>query len=219
MNIRFHNRTEAGQRLAEQLEVYKNRKDVLVLALPRGGVPVAFEIAKKLNLPLDICLVRKLGVPDRPELAMGAIALGGVRIINQDVVHGWGISPRIIEQVTQEEQQELHRREQVYRGHKPFPTIYNQTIILVDDGIATGSSIKAAIAILKQQQPKKIIIAVPVAPPSVCQELSHEVDQFVCVTMPENLNSISLWYDDFSQTSDQEVCSLLFLSCDYSLTN
>ncbi|MDJ0511484.1 MAG: phosphoribosyltransferase [Crocosphaera sp.] len=212
MKMHFYNRAEAGEKLAEQLTTYKDRGDVLVLALPRGGVPVAFEIAKRLNLPLDVCVVRKLGVPDRPELAMGAIALGGVRIINQDVVNWLQIPPQIIEEVTCQEEEELHRREQVYRGDSRFPKLYNKTIILVDDGIATGSTIRAAIAILEKQQAKKIIIAVPIAPPNVCQALRHEVDQLVCLTSPENLNSISLWYEDFSQTTDEEVCSLLFLS-------
>ncbi len=219
MNSRFRNRTEAGQHLAEKLEPYNNQDNTVVLALPRGGVPVAYCIAKQLNLPLDICLVRKLGLPDRPELAMGAIALGGIRILNTDVINWSKISPQIIEQVTRKEQQELHRREQVYRGDQPFPKIYNQTVILVDDGIATGSTIKAAIAIIKKQQAKKIIIAVPVAPPSVCRELRYEVDQLICLKKPENLHSISLWYDDFSQTTDEEVCSLLFLSHQYCLTN
>ncbi len=212
MKMRFYNRAEAGEKLARKLTTYKNRDNILVLALPRGGVPVAFEIAKGLNLPLDVCVVRKLGVPERPELAMGAIALGGVRVINQDVVNWLNIPPQIIEEVTRKEQQELHRREQVYRGDRPFPHIYDQTIILVDDGIATGSTIRAAIAILDKQQAKKIIVAVPVAPPAVCQELRHEVDEIVCLSTPENLNSISLWYEDFSQTTDEEVCSLLFLS-------
>ncbi|MDJ0659673.1 MAG: phosphoribosyltransferase [Crocosphaera sp.] len=219
MKSRFHDRTEAGQQLAEKLESYKNQDNTIVLALPRGGVPVAYPIAKQLNLPLDICLVRKLGVPERPELAMGAIALGGVRILNTDIIHWSNISPQIIEQVTEKEQQELRRREQVYRGEQPFPKIYNQTVILVDDGIATGSTIKAAIAIIKKQQAKKIIIAVPIAPPSVCQELSYEVDEVMVLKKPEHLNSISLWYDDFSQTTDEEVCSLLFLAHQYCLTN
>lgn len=219
MNMRFNNRVEAGEKLARKLTNYKNRDNVLVLALPRGGVPIAFEIAQQLNLPLDVCVVRKLGVPDRPELAMGAIALGGVRVINQDVVNWLNIPPQIIEQVTRKEQQELHRREQVYRGDHPFPNLYDKTIILVDDGIATGSTIQAAIAILEKQQAKKIIIAVPVAPPAVCQELDHEVDQLVCLTTPDNLNSISLWYEDFSQTTDEEVCSLLFLSQQSLLTH
>ncbi|MGK7887269.1 MAG: phosphoribosyltransferase [Crocosphaera sp.] len=212
MNSRFHNRTQAGQQLAEKLQPYQNQDNTVVLALPRGGVPVAYGIAKKLHLPLDICLVRKLGIPEHPELAMGAISLGGVKILNIDVIEWRKISPQIIEEVTQKEQLELQRREKVYRGEQPFPKIYNQTVILVDDGIATGATIKAAIAIIKKQQAKNIIVAVPVAPPSICQELSHEVDQLICLKTPENLHSISLWYDDFSQTTDEEVCSLLFLS-------
>ncbi|HAC62512.1 MAG TPA: phosphoribosyl transferase [Cyanothece sp. UBA12306] len=209
MSIIFYNRTKAGQYLAEKLAIYSNRPDVLILALPRGGVPVAFEIAKKLNLPLDICLVRKLGVPKRKELAMGAIASGGVRLINQEVVDWLKISPEIIEEVAAEEQRELERRDRAYRGNKPLPLIKNQTIILVDDGIATGSTIKAAIAALKQQQPNKIIVAVPVASDVVCRELAKEVDQVICLSIPEPLNSISIWYEDFSQTTDDEVRYLL----------
>ncbi len=217
MNACFHNRKEAGQKLAKRLQSYTERANTLVLALPRGGVPVAYGIAKPLNLPLDICLVRKLGIPKRPELAMGAIALGGIRILNTDIIHWSNTSPRIIEQVTQKEQQELRRREQVYRGDHPFPKIYNQTVILVDDGIATGATIKAAIAIIKKQQAKNIIVAVPVADPCICEELSHEVDKVIALKTPDNLHAISLWYDDFSQTTDEEVCSLLFLSHQYCL--
>jgi predicted phosphoribosyltransferase len=208
----LQNRTQAGQLLAMRLSVYANRSDVLILALPRGGVPVAFEIAKKLHLPLDICLVRKLGTPRRKELAMGAIGMGGVRIINQDVVDWLHISEDIIEQVTQEEQQELERREVVYRGDRPLPVIENRTIILVDDGIATGSTLKAAITTLKQYQPKAIIVAVPVAAEIVCRELEKEVDQVICLMQPEPLDSISLWYEDFAQVSDQEVGELLALA-------
>lgn len=205
----FQNRTEAGQCLAERLTAYIDRRDVLILGLPRGGVPVAFEIAQKLHLPLDICLVRKLGVPNHTELAMGAIALGGVRIINQDVVSWLSLPPAIIEKVAQEEQRELERRDRIYRGNKPFPQIRGQVIILVDDGIATGSTIKAAIAILQQQQPQSIIVTVPVAPPSVCKALAVEVDQVICLETPESLHSISFWYEDFSQVTDDEVCQLL----------
>jgi predicted phosphoribosyltransferase len=212
MNQILANRTEAGRMLATKLTTYANRSDVLVLGLPRGGVPVAFEIAKKLNLPLDICLVRKLGVPGRRELAMGAIASGGVRVINSDVVDWLKIPSEVIDRVAAQEERELQRRDRVYRGNLPLPTIRNRTIILVDDGIATGSTLRAAIAALKQQQPKAIIVAVPVAPPSTCQELQGEVDQVICLLKPESLYSISLWYEDFRQTTDEEVRNLLALA-------
>lgn len=195
--------------LALKLTVYANRPDVLVLALPRGGVPVAFEIAQALNLPLDICLVRKLGVPERQELAMGAIATGGVRIINQDVVEWLDISPETIDQVATREEQELQRRDRAYRGDHPFSPVKDRTIILVDDGIATGSTVLAAIAALQQQEPAKIVVAVPVIPPSVCHKLQAVVDKVVCLRKPSQLHSISLWYENFSQTSDQEVRQLL----------
>jgi predicted phosphoribosyltransferase len=198
-----------GQLLAKKLTTYANRSDVIVLGLPRGGVPVAFEIAKKLNLPLDICLVRKLGVPGREELAMGAIASGGVRVINRDVVGWLHLPPQVIEGVAVEEQRELERRDRAYRGDRPLPRIKNQTIILVDDGIATGSTLRAAIGVLKQQEPKEIIIAVPVAADATCEELRTEVDKIVCLLKPEFLHSISLWYEDFSQTTDEEVKELL----------
>lgn len=209
MGVIFRNRTDAGQQLATKLTSYANHSDCLVLALPRGGVPVAFEIAQKLHLPLDICLVRKLGVPHRKELAMGAIGPRGIRVINPDVVDWLQITSNVIEEVTQAEAEELKRRDRVYRGNKPLPEIYQKTIILVDDGIATGSTIKAAIATLKEEKPHAIIIAVPVAPPTICEELAIQVDQIVCLETPEKLNSISLWYEDFSQTTDQEVCDLL----------
>ena len=206
------NRREAGRLLALKLTVFANRSDVLVLALPRGGVPVAFEIAQSLNLPLDICLVRKLGVPDRRELAMGAIATGGVRIINQDVVDWLHISPQAIEKVATREEQELQRRDRAYRGDRPFPQLKDRTIILVDDGIATGSTVLAATSALRQQEPAQIVVAVPVAPPSVCEELQAVVDKVVCLRKPPQLHSISLWYEDFAQTSDEEVRQLLALS-------
>jgi putative phosphoribosyl transferase len=209
MTVVLQNRTQAGQLLALKLAAYANRSDVLVLALPRGGVPVAFEIAKTLNLPLDICLVRKLGVPGRKELAMGAIATGGTLVINRDVVDWLHISPDMVQQVIVQEQQELERRDRAYRGDRPLPEIENRTIILVDDGIATGSTLRAAIATLRQQNPREIVVAVPIASSIVCQELKAEVDQVVCLRKPEPLNSISLWYEDFSQTSDEEVRTLL----------
>jgi len=209
MTKRFRNRTGAGRLLAKKLTAYTNCSNVLILALPRGGIPVAFEVAKALNVSLDICLVRKLGVPGHRELAMGAIAMGGVRVLNEDVLQWRGISTEEIDQVTAEEQQELERRDRLYRGCRPVPNVHNRTVILIDDGIATGSTLRAAIATLKEQQPECIIVAVPVAPPLVCQELTAEVDKVICLKIPENLYSISLWYDDFSQTTDEEVRSLL----------
>lgn len=209
MRQTFHNRTEAGKLLAAQLTQYAHRPDVLVLGLPRGGVPVAYEVAKALDAPLDVCLVRKLGVPGHKELAMGAISTGGVRIINENVVDWLRISQQTIDDVAAIETLELDRRNQVYRGDRPLPKIKNHTIILVDDGIATGATIKAAIATIKQQQPRELVLAVPVAGVSTCEELAAEVDKVVCVIMPENLYAIGIWYENFAQTTDAEVCELL----------
>lgn len=206
---RFRNRTQAGKLLAAQLTEYANRPDVLVLGLPRGGVPVAYEVAKELDAPLDVCLVRKLGVPGHKELAMGAIATGGVRVINENVVDWLRISPETINQVAAIEMRELDRRSHTYRGNRPLLKVKNHTIILVDDGIATGATIRAAIATLKKQQPRKLVVAVPVAAASTCEELQAEVDQVVCVMMPEDLCAIGIWYEDFQQTTDTEVCELL----------
>lgn len=205
----FRNRTEAGQLLAKKLTVYTNRKDVLVLGLPRGGVPVGFEVAKALILPLDICIVRKLGVPGHSELAMGALASGDVMVLNKELVKEIGISQEAINQVAAREKQELLRRERTYRGKRLIPNLKNRTIILIDDGIATGSTLRAAISTLRRQQPKSIVVAVPVAPPLTCNELKKEVDEVVCLMMPEPLYAIGLWYEDFSQTTDQEVSNLL----------
>lgn len=209
MAVLLSNRIEAGRLLAVKLKTYANRSEVIVLGLPRGGVPVAFEIAKALNVPLDICLVRKLGVPGHQELAMGAIASGGVMAINEDVMRWRRISAQAFAKVRTKETEELERRDRLYRGNRPFPDLRDRTVILVDDGIATGSTIRAAIALLKEHQPKSIVVAVPVAPPSTCRELRAEVDKVVCLLKPEHLYSISLWYEDFSQTSDQEVRNLL----------
>jgi putative phosphoribosyl transferase len=209
MTVRLHNRNEAGQVLASKLTTYTDRSDALILALPRGGVPVAFEIATKLHLPLDVCLVRKLGVPGHKELAMGAIASGDIMAINRDVVDWLNIPQQVIERVATKEKEELARRDRVYRGNRPFPKIRDRTIILVDDGIATGATLRAAIITLQQQQPKEIVVAVPIAPPSVYQSLTAEVDRVICLLQPEPLNSISLWYESFSQTTDKEVCDLL----------
>jgi len=209
MTSKFRDRHEAGKMLAQQLTTYANCNDLLVLGLPRGGVPVAFEIAKKLNAPLDICLVRKIGVPDHEELAMGAIASGGVRVLNYDVINSLGIDHQIIDEVTAKELRELQRRDRAYRGERPLPEIKNRTVILVDDGIATGSTIRAAIAILRPQRPQRLIVAVPIAPPSTCEELQAEVDEIVCLAMPESLYAIGICYEDFSQTTDAEVRELL----------
>jgi putative phosphoribosyl transferase len=206
---RFRNRTQAGKLLAGQLTEYANCPDVLVLGLPRGGVPVAYEVAKELDAPLDVCLVRKLGVPGHKELAMGAIATGGVRVINENVVDWLRISPETINQVAAIEMRELDRRSHSYRGNLSLPKVKNHTIILVDDGIATGATIRAAIATLKKQQPRKLVVAVPVAAASTCEELQAEVDQVVCLMMPDDLCAIGIWYEDFQQTTDTEVCELL----------
>lgn len=208
-SVRLRDRPQAGQLLAAQLADYANRPDVLVLGLPRGGVPVAYEVAKALNAPWDICLVRKLGVPTNKELAMGAIGMSGVITINHEVVRLLNISQESIERVAAQEQQELERRDRVYRGNRPFPDVQNRTVILVDDGIATGSTLRAAIATLRQHQPRSIVVAVPVAPLSTCQELEAEVDDIVCLKAPEFLQAISLWYEEFRQTTDEEVRRLL----------
>ncbi len=223
MTTKFRNRTEAGQMLAGHLAAYTNR-DVLVLGLPRGGVPVAYEVAKALNAQLDICLVRKLGVPGREELAMGAlakltvrgsvseregIASGGVRVLNDEIVNWLGIDHKTIDQVATQELQELQRRDRVYRGDRPQPKIKNRTVILIDDGIATASTMRAAIAVIQEQQPKRIVVAIPVAPPSICEELRTEIDEVICLTTPEPMYAIGLWYEDFSQTTDAEVRDLL----------
>lgn len=205
----FKNRTEAGRKLAKKLLPYTHRSDVLILALPRGGVPVAFEVAKALSVPLELCLVRKLGVPGHPELAMGAIAQGGSIVLNEDIIQWRRISPETLEGVIHKEREELERRSRRYQGDRAPLPLHNRTVIIVDDGIATGSTLRAAISTLKQQQPSGIIVAVPVAPPPICQELTAEVDRIVCLNMPTHLCSVSLWYDDFSQTTDEEVCRLL----------
>jgi putative phosphoribosyl transferase len=209
MLTQFHDRTEAGKLLAAQLTAYANSRDVIVLALPRGGVPVAFEVASALHAPLDVIVVRKLGVPGQEELAMGAIATGGVRILNNDVVQFLDIPDEVINKIAAQEQQELERRERLYRGDRPAYDVHGRTVILVDDGIATGATMHAAVAALKQRQPTRIIIAVPTAAPSICDEFAAEVDELVCVIRPEPFIAVGYWYRQFSQTSDEEVRSLL----------
>ena len=205
----FSNRREAGRKLAERLRGYANREDVVVLGIPRGGVPVAFEVAKALQVPLDILLLRKLGVPGHEELGFGAIASGGIRALNPEVVEALRISPLDIELVTNRERKELKRREHTYRGLRPPLNVKDLTVILVDDGIATGSGIRAAVGALRQMQPAQIVIAVPVAPSSTCDRLRPEVDDLVCLAMPEPFYGVGQFYLDFSQVSDKEVNELL----------
>lgn len=209
MKFLLKNRQEAGQLLSSKLISYANYSEALILALPRGGVPVAYCIAQRLNLPLDICLVRKLGVPQRPELAMGAISTGGIMVINESVVQSLFISDETIQTVAQRERQELERRELLYRGDRPYPKIQDQTIILVDDGVATGSTLQAAIATIRQQSPRAIIVAVPIVSPEAFLAIRSEVEEFVYLHSPHPLQSISLWYNNFEQTTDEEVCDLL----------
>lgn len=205
----FKNRVEAGQRLAERLTAYANRSDVVVLALPRGGVPVAFEVANALNAPLDVFLVRKLGVPGHEELAMGAIASGGVRVLNRDVVRAHQLFRAAIHKVTLREQRELERREHLYRGDRPAPQLHERTVILIDDGLATGATMQAAIVALKQHQPARIVVAVPLAAPEICAEFATKVDEIICAETPIHFSGVGLWYEDFSQTTDDTVQALL----------
>jgi predicted phosphoribosyltransferase len=205
----FQDRVEAGQVLASELGAYANQPDVLVLALPRGGVPVAFEVARALHAPLDVFLVRKLGVPGREELAMGAIASGGVRVLNHAVVDGLHIPDHVIAAVAAQEQQELERRERSYRGNRPDPKVEGRTVILVDDGLATGATMRAAAAALRAQNPGRLVVAVPVAARETCEEFRREVDEIVCAITPEPFYAVGVWYRDFSQTTDEEVHELL----------
>jgi len=205
----FRDRVEAGELLAQSLSHYRDRDDVLVLALPRGGVPVAREVARALGVPFDVYVVRKLGVPGHEELAMGAIASGGVRLLNDEVINALGIPPNAIDAVARSEQIELERREQLYRGNRGPIGLANKTVILVDDGLATGSTMRAAVMAARQQQPARVIVAAPVGAPSTCADLAREADEVVCVRTPEPFIAVGLWYRDFTPTSDREVRSLL----------
>jgi len=207
--IRFKNRYEAGRFLAERLSAYANRPDTLVLALPRGGVPVAYEIAKALGAPLDVFQVRKLGLPGHEELAMGAIATGGVRVRNPEVVEYLRIPDEVLDEVTARERQELERRERLYREGRPALSPRGRVVILVDDGLATGSTMRAAILALRQQQPASIVVAVPVAAKQTCEELRAVADEVVCAVTPDPFYAVGLWYEDFAQTTDEEVRELL----------
>jgi predicted phosphoribosyltransferase len=205
----FRDRIEAGRMLAKELSRYAGRDDVVILALPRGGVPVAFEVAKALNAPLDVFLVRKLGVPGEEELAMGAVASGGVRVLNEEVVRSYRIPKSTLDSIAQREQWELERRERAYRGGRPMPELSKKTVILVDDGLATGASMRAAIAALRSYKPALIIVAVPTGPVDTCREFQREADAAVCATTPEPFWAIGAWYEDFRQTTDEEVQSFL----------
>jgi putative phosphoribosyl transferase len=209
MQLPFRNRTEAGRELARMLESYRNRPDVIVLALPRGGVPVAYEVAIHLNAPLDVFVVRKLGVPGHEELALGAISTGGVRVLNYDVVYSTGIMDSAIDALAEAEGKELERRERAYREDRPAPAVEGRIVVLVDDGLATGATMLAAARALKKQRPAKVVVAVPVAAPEVCEQFRKEVDEVVCAATPQPFRAVGLWYEEFPQTSDDEVRELL----------
>jgi len=205
----FKNRTEAGEKLAAELSEVKGRKDVIVLGLPRGGVPVAFHVSKALDAPLDVFVVRKLGVPSQPELAMGAIASGSVRVMNENVVRRAGVSQDDIDEIVKKEREKLQQREEIYRGARPDIEVKGKTVILVDDGLATGASMHAAVSALKELDPGKIIVAVPTAPADTCQEIKSLVDEIVCLRTPSPFWGVGGSYQNFSQTTNDEVRNLL----------
>jgi putative phosphoribosyl transferase len=209
MERAFPNRIEAGRQLAEKLEKYAERDDVIVLGLPRGGVPVANEVAKLLRVPLDVFIVRKLGVPGFEELAAGAIASGGVRVLNEDVMRAIPHADQAIKAVTARETAELERREQIYREGRPVPKLRNRIAILVDDGLATGATMRAAVKALRQRGAARIVVAVPVGPPDTCHEIEEQADEMICLSMPEFFQAVGQYYEDFSQTSDEDVRELL----------
>lgn len=205
----FSDRREAGVELATKLRHYAGRNDVVVLALPRGGVPVAFEVAEELDAPLDIFIVRKLGMPGHPEYAMGAIASGGVRVLSEDIVRAYGIPQSTIDAIAREEQKELERRELQYRKNAALTELRGRIIILVDDGLATGSTMRAAVQAVRQHRPARVVVAVPVGAPSTCDEFADVTDETVCARTPAPFSAVGLWYRDFSQTTDEEVETLL----------
>jgi predicted phosphoribosyltransferase len=209
MSRPFVDRADAGQVLARQLSAFANSKDLVVLALPRGGVPVAFEVARELNAPLDAFVVRKLGVPGQEELAMGAIASGDVVVINDDVVKALKIPPEAIAAAVDHERQELARREAIYRGNRPRLNVEDRTVILIDDGLATGSTMRAAVTALRNKSPARIVVAVPIGAAATCAEMRELADDCVCAIAPEHFRAVGLWYDDFAQTDDAEVCDML----------
>jgi putative phosphoribosyl transferase len=206
---RFRDRVEAGRALAARLDGYAGRSDVVVLALPRGGVPVAFEVATRIGAPLDVFVVRKLGLPGQPELAMGAIAGGGVRVVNERVVGEVGVAAETIDAVAAREREELERRERLYRGDRPPLRVEGKVVLLVDDGLATGSTMRAAVEALRPQGPAELVVAVPVAPPATCEELRRVADDVVCAVAPEPFVAIGAWYESFPPTADEEIRELL----------
>jgi predicted phosphoribosyltransferase len=205
----FLDRYDAGRRLAGALSRYAEQPDLLILALPRGGVPVAYEVARALHAPLDVFLVRKLGFPGHEELAMGAIATGGVRILDQQLIQMYGVPADLIDRVTAAERAEMERRERLYRDGRPPPDVRGRTVILIDDGLATGSTMRAAVEALREEDARKIMVAVPVAPLETCEALREEVDDIVCAVTPEPFRAVGIWYTDFSETTDDEVRELL----------
>ncbi len=210
MPERFLNRSDAGRQLAaELLPRYGGRSDVLVLGLPRGGVPVAFEIAVALDAPLDVFVVRKLGLPGHEEFGIGAIASGGVRVVDDSVLRAYGVDSRTLEEITDREQRELERRERRYRDDRPFPAIQDRVVILVDDGLATGSTMRAAVAALRAEGPREIVVAVPVGAPETCSAMARLADDVVCLMTPEPFYAVGLWYENFDQTDDDEVHDLI----------
>jgi predicted phosphoribosyltransferase len=209
MNAMYRDRAEAGAVLAGLLRRYAGRNDVLVLGLPRGGVPVAYQVARALGAPLDVFLVRKLGVPGREELAMGAIASGGVRVVNRQLIDALGIPPEVVERTVEAEARELERRERAYREDRPAPQVAGKVVLLVDDGLATGSSMRAAIAAVRRLDPARLVVAVPTAPAVTCQELLQEADEVVCASTPPRFRAVGLSYREFPQVSDEEVRQLL----------
>ena len=205
----FRDRRDAGRRLAAELREYAGRPDVIVLALPRGGVPVGYEVAEALHVPLDVFVVRKLGLPWQEELAMGALATGNVRVLDQDLIRAARVTPEDIERVTAAERAELERRERQYRGDRPFPHLDGRTVILVDDGLATGSTMRAAVAALRNEQPSRIVVAVPVSAPETCDAFRDIADEIICAETPQPFEAVGLWYADFSQTTDDDVHAFL----------
>jgi predicted phosphoribosyltransferase len=205
----FHDRVDAGRQLAERLKEYANRSDVVVLGLPRGGVPVAFEVASRLDVPLDVFLVRKLGVPGHTELAMGAIAPAGVEVLNHDVIVDLGISAASVAAIAASERVELDRRDRIFRGGRPMPELSGKTVILVDDGLATGATMEAAVTALRQMGPAAIVVAAPVGARETCERLAGLADQLLCLATPAPFSAVGQWYENFSQTTDEEVQELL----------